>query len=127
MSKPAQNTKVGYLASEVATKPMEKLLIDFVGKLPRSVRGNSYALVVVDAFSKFSWIFPLREATSPLAVASLKSFFSSCGPCHYIVSDNARQFTSKLLRISVLVWASTILLPPHIIPNQIIPSVLIGI
>ena len=98
MSKPAQNTKVGFLASEVATKPMEKLFIDFIGKLPRSVRGNSYALVVVDAFSKYSWIFPLREATSALAVASLKSLFSSCGPCRYIVSDNGPQFTSKLFR-----------------------------
>ena len=53
MRKPAQNTKVGYLASEVASKPMEKLFIYFIVKLPRSVRGNSYALVVVDAFSKF--------------------------------------------------------------------------
>ena len=77
LSKPAQNTKFGYLASGVASYPMEKLFIDFIGKLPRSKAGNSYALVVVDAFSKFSWVFLLREATAALAVSSLKSLFGS--------------------------------------------------
>ena len=71
LSKPAQNTKFGYLASGIASYPMYKLFIDFIGKLPRSKAGNCYALVVVDAFSKFSWIFPLREATAALAVSSL--------------------------------------------------------
>ena len=77
---------------------LEKLFIDFIGKLPRSKAGNCYALVVVDAFSKFSWVFPLREATAALAVSSLRSLFGSCGPCRYLVSDNGSQFTSKLFR-----------------------------
>ena len=77
---------------------MEKLFIDFIGKLPRPKAGNCYALVVVDSFSKFSWVFPLREATPALAVSSLKSLFGSCGPYRYLVSDTGSQFTSKLFR-----------------------------
>ena len=98
LSKPALNTKMGLLASEVPTCPMERLYIDFIGKLPRSRSGNAYALVVVDGFSKFSWIFPLREATTARAVSSLRSIFSWTGPPQCLVSDNARQFTSRQFR-----------------------------
>jgi hypothetical protein len=61
LSKPAQNTHYGMLSSDVATRPMEKFFVDFVGKLPRSKSGNAYALVCVDAFTKFVWIFPVRR------------------------------------------------------------------
>ena len=98
LSKPALNTKIGLLASEVPSCPMERLYIDFIGKLPRSRAGNAFALVVVDGFSKFSWIFPLREATTARAVGALKSIFAWTGPPQYLVSDNARQFTSRAFR-----------------------------
>ena len=41
MSKPAQNTRLGMLASAVAEKPLQKLFIDYVGKFPRSKSGNA--------------------------------------------------------------------------------------
>jgi len=98
LSKPAQNQRWGLLASQVASAPMEKLFIDFVGKLPRSRYGNAYALVCVDAFSKFSWIFPVREATSNSVITSLKQIFCSFGVCKYVVSDNASQFVSRAFK-----------------------------
>jgi hypothetical protein len=54
LSKPAQATRVGFLASDVANAPMEKIFIDYVGPFPRSKTGNSFALMAVDAFSKFT-------------------------------------------------------------------------
>ena len=95
LSKPALNTKFGLLASEIPSRPMERFYIDFVGKLPRSQAGHAYVLVVVDGFSKFSWIFPLRDATTNRAIAALQSIFAWTGPPQYIVSDNAKQFTSR--------------------------------
>jgi hypothetical protein len=53
LSKPAQNTHYGKLSSDIVTRPMQKLFIDFVGKFPRSKSGNTYAFVCVDAFAKF--------------------------------------------------------------------------
>jgi hypothetical protein len=67
-SKPAQNTHFGILSSDVASRPLEKLSVDFVGKFPRSKSGNSYALVCVDAFPKFVWTFPVPEASTAMAV-----------------------------------------------------------
>jgi hypothetical protein len=79
LSKPAQNTHYGMLSSEVATRPMQKLFIDFVGKFPRSKSGNTYALVCVDAFSKFVWIFPVREASTATTLRALDSVFVGFG------------------------------------------------
>jgi hypothetical protein len=60
LSKPAQNTHYSMLSSDVATRPMEKLSVDFVGKLPCSKSGNAYAVVCVDDFTKFVWICLLQ-------------------------------------------------------------------
>lgn len=93
-SKPAQKTHYGFLASNVATKPMEKLFVDYVGKLPRSKKGNSYLLVCVDAFTKYVWLFPVREATTRATISCLSSICGSFGPPKVIVTDNATQFTA---------------------------------
>jgi hypothetical protein len=47
--------RIRYMAPvfDISTCPMEKLFIDFVGKLPRSKSGNAYSLICVDAFTKF--------------------------------------------------------------------------
>jgi hypothetical protein len=97
LSKPAQSTRVGFLASEIATTPMEKIFIDYVGPFPRSRAGNSFALVAVDAFFKFAWMFPVRRATSAITIACLKSF-ATFGVCRHLVSDNGPQFTSREFR-----------------------------
>jgi hypothetical protein len=95
LSKLAQSTRVGFLASEIATTPMEKIFIDNVGPLPRSRAGNPFALVAVDAFSKFAWIFPVRRATSAITIACLKSIFATFGVCRHLVYDNGPQFTFR--------------------------------
>ena len=64
MSRPAQNTRLGLLALAVAEKPLQKLFIDYVGKFPCSKAGNAVFLTCVDAFAKFIWLVPLREATT---------------------------------------------------------------
>jgi hypothetical protein len=73
LSKPAQPTRIAFLASEIATTPMEKIFIDYVCPFPSSRAVNSFALVAVDAFSKFAWIFPVRRTTSAITIACLKS------------------------------------------------------
>jgi hypothetical protein len=53
LSKPEQLSRFGLSASEVAQRPMQKIFIDYVGKLPCSKAGNTAILICVDAFSKF--------------------------------------------------------------------------
>jgi hypothetical protein len=54
LSKPAQNTRLGLLASEVSSRPMQKIFIDYVDRFTRSKSGNAVILVCVDSFSKFA-------------------------------------------------------------------------
>jgi transposase InsO family protein len=98
LSKPAQVQHFGMLSSDVASRPFEKWFIDFVGKFPRSRFGNTYALVCVDAFTKFVWISPVREASTAATIRVLGSIFSIFRVPEILVSDNATQFTSRQFR-----------------------------
>lgn len=95
MSKPAQFRHYGLLASDVASVPMQKIYIDYMGKLPRTRRGNAFVLVVVDAFSKFLWLFPVRNATTALTISTLRDLFAITGVPRVLVSDNASYFVSN--------------------------------
>jgi hypothetical protein len=98
-SKPAQSSRVGLLASEVAQRPFKKLFIDYVGKLPRTKQGNCMLLVCVDDFSKFVWLVPVRRATTEATIKALRTkIFSSFSVPEITVSDNAQCFVSKEFR-----------------------------
>jgi transposase InsO family protein len=99
MSKPAQNTRLGFLSSEVAQRPMQKPFVDFVGKLPRSKAGNTDILVCVDAFTKFVWLVPVREMTTRTTIRVLRErIFSAFSVPKVLVSDNAQCFMSREFR-----------------------------
>jgi transposase InsO family protein len=99
LSKPVQNTKLGVLVSVVSQSPMHKILIHYLGKFRRSRAGNSVILVSVDAFSKFAWMIPVRQATASATIKALKtSICSSYSVPEVLVSDNARCFVSQEFR-----------------------------
>jgi hypothetical protein len=45
--------RVGLHNSQIVTKPIERIFIDFVGPIVRSRQGNLALLVVLDELSKF--------------------------------------------------------------------------
>jgi hypothetical protein len=63
-AKPAQDTRVGFHSSQVVTRPMERVFIDFVAPIVRSCRGNMAILVFLDGFSKFMALYPVRKITA---------------------------------------------------------------
>jgi hypothetical protein len=104
-AKPAQNTRVGFHDSQVVPKPMERIFIDFVGPIVRSRQGNLAILVVLDGFSKFVAMYPVRKITSSAVVACLvDKYFPSFGIPTYIVSDNASVFRSRLFYNTCFSW-----------------------
>lgn len=52
-------------------------------------------LVVVDAYSKWPEVFPVKNATSTMTVELLRTLFSRTGLPEQLVSDNGTQFTSE--------------------------------
>ena len=104
-AKPAQNAQVGLHRSEVVSKPMERLFIDFMGPIVRSRRGNVAILVILDGFSKFIVMYPVRRITSEVVVKCLvEKYFPCYGVPQSIVSDNATVFKSRLFYNTMFSW-----------------------
>lgn len=97
-SKPVGSAQQGFLSSEEAREPMERLYCDYVGPLPRSKEGNRYIFVCVDAFTRFCWLTPTRNITSQVSIRCLQNIFGVFGPCRTLVTDNATSFKSTAFR-----------------------------
>jgi hypothetical protein len=104
-AKPAQNAHVGLHSANPCAEPMEKLFIDFVGQLVRSKRENIAILVVVDAFSKFVFFYPVRRITAQVVLDCLeRSSFPAYGTPKYVVTDNAKVCCCRLFRDLCFRW-----------------------
>jgi hypothetical protein len=104
-AKPAQDSRVGLHSSEVVTRHMERLFIDFVGPIFKSRKGNVAMLVVLDGFSKFVRVYPVRKISSEVVKRCLsEKFFPSYGVLQSIVSDNAAVFKSRAFYNMCFSW-----------------------
>lgn len=94
-----QNAKTPMGKFRNYTKPWKKVAIDYIGPMPRSKGGSKWLLTMVDCFSKFVIIKPLREATAKLTTDSIENeIFLKYGVPESIISDNGAQFKSKVFQ-----------------------------
>jgi hypothetical protein len=80
--------------------PGEVYYMDYVSKtLPRTPDGFVYALVVIDGFTRFPWVIPLRNK-EPATVARglFEHVFSTVGLPKRIHCDNDFTLTSRILQ-----------------------------
>jgi len=104
-AKPAQVTRVGLHAASPVSQPMDRLFIDFVGPLVRTKKGNVAIPVVVDSFSKFVSLNPVRRTTSTAVLDYLqRGYFPVYGAPKSIVTDNTRVFCGKEFRDMCFMW-----------------------
>lgn len=95
LSKQAQSQQFGLMFSKPAEYSYQKLYMDLFGPIPRTKQGNTYILTIVDSFSKFVFLKPLKTATSTTIIRELKeNIFSQHGFPKIIVSDHGSQFSS---------------------------------
>jgi len=70
-----------------------------------STRGFQYIFVIVDYFSKWVEVFPLRKVSYSKLVQLLQSqIFCRYGIPKVVVNDNATYFTSKFLKSTLNLW-----------------------
>lgn len=82
-----------------AAKPLDLVTVDFYGPLPQSRGGVRYILVVLDAFSKYVRLYPMKKATTKVSLKKiLEDFVPICGKPKKILSDNGSQFSSMVWR-----------------------------
>lgn len=78
-----------------SSEPQDLVCVDFFGPLPRSTGGMEYIFVVLDVFSKYVRLFPIKRETTDTVLRKLfQSYFPDMGYPRRILSDHGSQFTS---------------------------------
>lgn len=77
------------------TAPMYSLHIDFFGPLEETADKFRHILVVVDAYTKYVWLYPCKTTASDKAIECLTSLFNLFGFPERLISDRGTAFTSK--------------------------------
>lgn len=78
-----------------SSEPGDLVSVDFFGPLPRSIGGMEYIFVVLDVFSKYVRLYPIkRETTDTVLRKLIDSYFPEMGIPKRILSDNGTQFSS---------------------------------
>lgn len=75
--------------------PFETIHVDHLGPFCESRNGNSYLLLVVDGFTKYTWLQPVQNTKAEHVLSTLALIEKVFGtPCR-IISDRGRCFTSR--------------------------------
>ncbi|CAF4531871.1 unnamed protein product [Rotaria sp. Silwood2] len=92
---PTSNPMQMHLVNE----PWHTIGMDIMGTLPTTTRQKRFLLVVVDYFTRWIELFPMKSTTSnDIANILTNEIFSRYGLPKHIVSDNGPQFVSNLFK-----------------------------
>lgn len=81
---------------KLPNKPWRLIAVDLMGPFPRTQNQNIYLLVVLDVFTKFTLLKPLRSSSTKLICDYIKdNVFLLFGVPETVVTDNGPQFRSK--------------------------------
>ncbi|GFY46051.1 transposon Tf2-6 polyprotein [Trichonephila inaurata madagascariensis] len=76
--------------------PLSTYHVDFIGPLPSTNKSYQHILTVVDAFTKFTWLYPVKTVSAENALEKLKLQQKTFGNPIRIITDRGSAFTSKL-------------------------------
>ena len=80
-----------------AAGPLELVVMDPLGPLPKIAPGNQHVLVITDRFPKLTCGIPLRTTTaSVVAKGVLNNWVYVYGAPRYVLTENGPQFAAKV-------------------------------
>lgn len=86
----------GPTISILPERPLQIVSLDLMGPLPRGQRGAKYILAVLDVFSKYIKLYPIKKATSTTILKKLTDdYIPNIGTIEQLLTDNGTQFHSK--------------------------------
>lgn len=86
---------VGETKPVVPTGKGSIVSLDYYGPLPMSTGGVRYILIIVDNFTKYVRLYPIKRATTTVTINKLKQYIQEIGKPESTLSDNGSQFTSR--------------------------------
>uniref|UniRef100_A0A3B3WD19 Gypsy retrotransposon integrase-like protein 1 n=1 Tax=Poecilia mexicana TaxID=48701 RepID=A0A3B3WD19_9TELE len=103
--KPDNQAPAGFLQPTPLTEPWAKLGVDLMGPFPRSKKGNVFLFVVIDYFTKWVEMFPIRDSKTQKLITILREeIFTRFGVPQSLVSDRGPQFTSQEMSSFCSAW-----------------------
>lgn len=78
--------------------PLDTLHLDHLGPMPSTNKNYNYILTIIDAFSKFVWIFPTKTVTAQESVNKVKTLTAVFGNPKRIICDHGTSFTAEVFK-----------------------------
>lgn len=92
----------GTMQPILAENPGDLVTVDYYGPLPESRSRVAYIFVVIDSFSKFVKLYPLRRAQAKISALKLVDDYSKFIKPKVVLSDHGTQFLSRHWRDTLL-------------------------
>lgn len=100
------------------SRPFQHLYCDFLGPYPRSKKGNTKILIILDQLSKFILLEPIETSKSIVVMECLKErLFSTFGVPETFFSDNGVEFKSNQFENFLKIYGITHLDTPKYHPQ----------
>ncbi|CAF4830994.1 unnamed protein product [Pieris macdunnoughi] len=94
-----QTNRAPMQITTTSTKPFERIGMDLVGPLPEAgLQSLKYILTMQDDLTKFSFAYPIANATSEDTFECLVHFISIFGIPRMILTDQGTNFTAELFK-----------------------------
>ncbi|CAK1599605.1 unnamed protein product [Parnassius mnemosyne] len=95
-SKIPAGKKAGELHSiPKVNRPFDTIHIDHLGPFVRSKNKNSYLLLIIDAFTKYIILIPVKSTKTIHSIRAIKHYFHTFSVPRRLISDRGTSFTSK--------------------------------
>ncbi|GFX23384.1 transposon Tf2-11 polyprotein [Trichonephila clavipes] len=75
--------------------PLSTYHVDFIGPLPSTNKRYQHIITIIDAFTKFTWLYPVKSTTLEDALDKLKLQQKTFGNPKRIITDRGSPFNSK--------------------------------
>lgn len=77
---------------------LQKLSADLCGPFEPDSHGMTYILVVVDCFTKFTLLEPVKDSRAETSAAQLHRLFNNWGAPEHLLTDNGPTFASEKMK-----------------------------
>jgi transposase InsO family protein len=88
--------------------------MDAIGPFPASRDNNKYLMVIIDTFSRYVELVPIKDTKATSAVAAILPFIGRYGIPSVFLTDNATQFVNETVReLMAQIDCNHITIHPH--------------
>src|SRR6266576_2602635 len=92
LCKPNRKKVLKIYANTYRTEVNDRVAVDAFGPLPKTDDGYSYIIVIMDIFSRYTRLVPVKEISAKTSIKAVNKYIVDVGTPKSIISDNARNF-----------------------------------